>query len=105
MVYDLFLFFVGIPLTFWMLFRIDDFIQSILESRDLILSAAIYFQTYLTLLILFRVSFHYARWAWPLNVIRGIHDPSVIHRIILGGISIALIVDFARTIFKLSLGI
>lgn len=62
-IYDALLWLVGMPLAFFIIHRLSDFIVSL--TNDQILKFAIFVYLFFLTLVLFRVCFGYTKWAWP----------------------------------------
>jgi len=62
--YDLLLFFVGLPLSIWAVYRLSDVLGHA-PTMPSIISSAIYIYAFLLSLNIFRVLFSYSRWVFP----------------------------------------
>jgi len=65
-IYDLFLFLFILPATFWIIFRIDNYISLLNTNISTVLSIAIYFYIFFLILFFFRILFNYVKWVFPL---------------------------------------
>lgn len=63
--YDFLLWFLGVPVVFWVLFRIDANVISAGYNSSKVFLVALYVYLFLVGLILFRLLFNYARWVFP----------------------------------------
>jgi hypothetical protein len=99
-IYDILLFFIGLPLAIWIDYRLSRIISPTMPS---ILSAAVYVYAFLFSVQVFRVLFSYARWVFPkveLDNQRG--APPLRHRVvwlaIMGSLAAALLYDIAKVV-------
>jgi hypothetical protein len=97
-IYDVLLFFVGLPLAFWVNYRLNRIVPATIPS---ILSAAVYVYAFFFSLQVYRMLFSYARWVFPkveLDSQRG--APPLRHRVvwlaIMGSLAAALLYDIAK---------
>lgn len=101
-VYDLLLWCVGLPLCFWVCYRMSEHVTQLVGSG--ILYNAILVYLFAATLVAFRVLFHYARWIWPLIDYRQIRSKSARHKVfwlaLTGGLGISLIYDVLKTLFS-----
>lgn len=79
-VYDLLLWFIGFPLTFWLCYKASGWIESSLASFSGFLRAAVYFYLFIVFLTILRIVFHYARWIWPLTEYQSPKSKSIRHK-------------------------
>ncbi len=100
-IYDFLLLFPGLALVFWFIFRIGSYADVFLGGRPDILTYAFYVYLFFMFLMLFRLTFHYIRWVWPLNVLAGQRDSASKHRVILGLIGVTVLGDIVRSIYAL----
>jgi hypothetical protein len=83
-IYDLFVWFLILPLTFWNLRKLDLFIAPFLSDQTIILTIAIYLYVFFLILILFRMLFNYTRWLFPYMELKKTgRGGAIFHRIIL----------------------
>lgn len=77
MVYDCILWVVGLPLSFYVCYRLSPLLKT--WDSDF-LRAALYVYAFLLMLLIFRAFFHYARWVFP--AVEFIHSRSrvTVHR-------------------------
>lgn len=103
-VYDLLLWLVGFPLSFWACARLSPFVESSLAHGSGFLKSALYFYVFLVAINLLRVAFHYARWIWPLTEFRSDRSKSARHKavlsVILSGLGLAAAYDLIKWLFK-----
>lgn len=66
-IYDLMLWLVGFPLSFWICSKLSSHIETLFLQQSVFLRSALYFYVFVLALNLLRVAFHYARWIWPLT--------------------------------------
>lgn len=65
-VYDLFLYMLIFPITFWIIYRFDSFLKLLKTNIPSVLSIAIYVYIFFLTLTVFRILFNYFRWVFPL---------------------------------------
>ena len=63
-IYDVLLYFLGLPLSIWAVYRISDVLARAPKMPSII-SSAIYIYAFLISLITFRVLFSYSKWVFP----------------------------------------
>ncbi len=64
-IYDVFLWFIMMPLTFWNLYKVERALSPQLASVSPVFIAAFYLFVFIFLLNLFRLLFYYIRWLFP----------------------------------------
>lgn len=103
-IYDLLLWLIGFPVSFWLCSKASPLISFLSDSSSEFLKAAAYFYVFIISISLLRVLFHYARWIWPLVEYRSESNRSIKHRatlwMILLGIISSFAYDVAKWIFK-----
>jgi hypothetical protein len=65
-IYDLYLYLLIFPITFWSIFRVDKYLKLLKTDIPTVLSIAIYIYIFFIILFIFRLLFNYARWIFPL---------------------------------------
>lgn len=100
-IYDALLLLVGLPLAFWIIYRVSPFFENLLKDYSFILISAVYVYFFFFSLYIFRYFFSYVQWVWPPNVIEGVIDSSKKHRLVIGGIILAIITDVGVGVFRL----
>jgi hypothetical protein len=102
-IYDLLLWVLGLPFSFWLTYKVSDFISSTFGKFSIFVQSAAYVYVFLVSIILFGLLFHYARWVWPSVEYRDLKNIALKHRTILGiitlGILVAFICDLVKAIF------
>jgi hypothetical protein len=98
-IYDIFVWFFGCPIGFWLCYKTSPFI---IEGGGAIqfLRAAIYLYIFLMALVGLRALFHYSRWVFPLSEYRHYRSKIFKHRAFLAAISIGLIVAVIYDLIK-----
>jgi hypothetical protein len=99
-IYDLLVWLFGLPLGFWVIYKLSNNLNAIFGNFHSIVQSAAYVYVFLATLIIFRLLFHYARWIWPLIEYQSSGNRERKHRIILGAITIGLVSKFIYDIFK-----
>ena len=105
-IYDLFLWFVFIPLIFWNLYKYEPYVSKILINKSPVLTVAIYLYFFIVALYLFRILFNYFRWVFPyMELVTSIKKGATAHRVrffaIISAIALSLLYDIFRSIIKL----
>lgn len=103
-VYDYLLWPLGIPIGFWVCFRLSPMIQTFQLKTSTFLSAALYVYIFFIVLNIFRALFAYFRWVFPLVEYKHEKNRAMAHRAFLStlsiGLLIALVVDVLRILFS-----
>lgn len=103
-VYDVLVWLLGLPLSFWICSRMSTFVETRLLTSSPFLKTAFYVYVFFLVLILLRVAFHYARWIWPLTEYRGARNKALKHKAVLGavcsGLGIKIIYDLFMWLIK-----
>jgi hypothetical protein len=87
--YDILIWILGLPLAFWLCFRMAPLVSKATASP--FLSAALYVYLFMACLISFRIFFHYARWIWPLVEFRGSRNNAIRHKLLWSTLAVSLI--------------
>jgi hypothetical protein len=99
-IYDLLVWGFGLPLSFWVSYKLSNIINAIFGKFSIFVQNAAYVYVFFVSLTLFRLLFHYARWVWPLIEYRSSKNKAQKHRIILGTITLGLVSKFIYDILK-----
>jgi hypothetical protein len=103
-VYDVLVWLIGLPLSFWACSKISDFIEVNLSTYSPFLRSALYVYIFLFSLVLLRLAFHYARWIWPLTEYRGPRNKALKHKAVFtticSGIGLRILYDVLKWFFK-----
>jgi hypothetical protein len=103
-VYDVLLWLVGFPLSFWICSKLAPFVEGVAGGLSTFLKSALYFYVFVIALNLLRIAFHYARWIWPLTEFRSEMSSSIKHKtilsLILSGLGLAALYDFIKWFFQ-----
>ena len=83
-VYDLLLFFLGLPFAFWVAYKLSGVINNIFGKFSVFVQNGAYVCLFFLMLHLFRTVFNYARWTFPIMEYKGSTDSARKHRYILG---------------------
>lgn len=101
-VYDLLLWFLIIPMTFRILYKIDNNFLLRFENISTIFVVAIYLYLFIFIINIFRMIFNYARWIFPkIELVTSLKNGARIHRLILTTILISLLASFIGDLVKL----
>ena len=90
-VYDIGLWLLGFPLAIYSCWRSSKFVETYLGVHSLFIVAAAYVYIAFLVLILYRIVFGYAKWAFPIVELTDNEDQSKTHRKVLLGILLTLI--------------
>ena len=82
-IYDIFLWVLGYPISFWVCSKLSTQIESTFDSGSVFIVSALYVYTFVATLVVFRFLFHYLRWVCPLVEYRGKTDNILAHRAVL----------------------
>lgn len=104
-IYDMLLWFVGIPFGFWLAWKLSGPIESSFLQASRFFTNAIYVFVFLVGLLLLRLVFHYGRWVLPLVEYRSPVNRAIRHRITLSVLALAVfgsfLYDAVKWIFRL----
>jgi len=90
-VYDVILWFIGLPLGFWLCFKFAPLTARIEANTSGFVGAAANVYIFLAALFLFRALFHYARWVFPIVEYKHERSRTLMHRAALGTLTLGLI--------------
>lgn len=99
-VYDIFLFFIGFPIAFRIIYRLLPYLNAALNSGHDILRYAFYVYVFLTILIFAKLFFQYSRWVWRLNVLKHYAEAPKLHLGVFGvsgTVILTLITDLSQS--------
>lgn len=99
-IYDVLLWIMGLPLSFWVSFKASSYIEIIFANNSVFLRNAIYLYIFIATLIGFRIIFHYLRWVCPLVEYRTVQNKIKLHRTLLAALSITLFGTLLYDIIK-----
>jgi hypothetical protein len=96
-VYDLFLWFFILPISFWNLRKIDVMISPMLDKYSTILKVAVYVYIFIVILNLFRFAFNWLRWIFPyLELKTSLKKGYILHRVVLVGVVLSMIYSLTK---------
>jgi len=102
-VYDLLVWIIGLPLGFWIVYRLSDILNKLFSNFSVFVQSASYVYVFFATLIGFRLLFHYARWVCPLVEYCSIKNKALKHRIAFGVISLTIVSTFIYDLVKIIL--
>lgn len=102
-VYDVLLWMLGFPLSFWICFKLSVQIEDAFGGNNEFLTSALYFYAFIATLFIFRVLFHYLRWVCPLVEYRCKGNRMLVHRALFSILSIGWVGQFLYDLAKLVL--
>jgi lipid-A-disaccharide synthase-like uncharacterized protein len=100
-VYDWVLWFIIFPLSFWNLYKLDNYFAESFQKSSIVFQTAVFFYLFLIIVLLSRVLFSYCRWVFPyLELEKNGASKMKIHKWFFGvlilGVIIALIKDIVK---------
>ncbi|PSV99585.1 hypothetical protein C9I89_21770 [Photobacterium lipolyticum] len=102
-VYDVLLWILGFPLSFWVCSKLSSTIEEAVVDNAFI-NSALYLYTFVATLFIFRVLFHYLRWVCPLVEYRCKGNLMLAHRALFSILSVGwfgqFLYDIAKWIIK-----
>ena len=99
-VYDLFLWILIIPLSFWNLFKVDLMLSPHLSKISNVIVVAIYIYLFFIILAFFRFVFNYMRWLFPYLELKSLmRKGATFHRVIFVFIIAAVISGLIKDVF------
>ncbi len=101
-VYDVLLWLLGFPLSFWVCYRLTKWIDGVFGNP--FLRAAVYVYLFMATLTGLRVLFHYARWIWPLVEYRSPKSRALGHKFVWVSVALAVFANFVTDLVKRVLG-
>lgn len=99
-IYDIFLWLLGFPLSFWVCSKLSSQIETAFASNNSFITSALYLYAFIATLFAFRVMFHYLRWICPLVEYRSKNNKMLVHRGIFAVLSLAWFGQFVYDIAK-----
>ena len=103
-VYDILLWILGFPLSFWVCYKFSEKIESLFGVSNAFATSALYLYTFIATLFVFRVLFHYLRWVCPLVEYRSKGNRMLAHRALFAILSVGwfgqFLYDLAKWLFK-----
>lgn len=99
-IYDIFLWILGMPLAFWIVYRLSNKVEYLFNNHSVFLKNALYVYLFMVILFVFRVLFHYLRWVCPLVEYRSKKNKIIIHRGVLSAITLGLFIAFIYDLIK-----
>ena len=100
-VYDFLVWIFGIPLAFWICFKVSPMLEAVALKTSVFLQSAIYVYLFFGILILFRIVFHYLRWVCPLVEFKSKGNAIYLHRTAIGAIILGLAAQYIYAIFDI----
>jgi hypothetical protein len=101
-VYDLLMWLVFIPISFWIIYRIGGIFKHYNFDMSPVFVVFAYLYFFLFITNVFRVMFNYARWVFPYNEIEGRQSSgSLIHRVILFSLFLSILASVLYDVIKL----
>ena len=99
-VYDLLVWTIGLPLSFWIVYRLSGILNKLFGNFSVFVQSASYVYVFFATLISFRLLFHYARWVWPLVEYDSVKNKALKHRVAFGVISLSVVSTFIYDLVK-----
>lgn len=99
-VYDLLVWGIGFPLSFWVVYRMKGVINNIFgDFHSLVVNGA-YLYLALVVVMIFRSLFMYSRWVWPSVELRDSDDSGFPHRATISTITVGVVTSFIYDIIS-----
>ena len=98
-VYDVLLWVVGFPISFWICWKLSELIESIFPESGFATSA-LYVYAFVGSLFIFRALFHYFRWVCPLVEFKSDNSRTIVHRVLLSTLVVAWVGQFMYDVVK-----
>ena len=100
-IYDISMWFIIIPITFWNLYKLQVRYDSFFKSTNPVLATALYLYIFLLVMYLYMLLFNYLRWAFPYVEYTGnTQSQSKIHKAVIVFTLLAVLGNFAYEIAK-----
>lgn len=99
-VYDVLLWVLGFPLSFWVCYKLSGQIESAFGGDNAFIVSALYLYAFVATLFVFRVLFHYLRWVCPLVEYRCKGNRMLAHRALFAVLSIGWVGQFIYDMLK-----
>ena len=99
-VYDVLLWVLGFPISFWVCYKLSNPIENVFGPNNSFATSALYLYAYVASLFVFRVLFHYLRWVCPLVEYRCKGNKMLAHRAVFVVLSISWLGQFLYDIAK-----
>jgi hypothetical protein len=99
-VYDILLWILGFPLSFWVCSKFSAIIEGSFGTANSFIKSALYLYAFAATLFVFRILFHYLRWICPLVEYRNKSNKMLFHRALLSVLSVGWIGQFFYDIAK-----
>lgn len=87
-IYDMLLWVVGLPVSFWLCNKLSPEIDAAFSVDNTFFTNALYLYVFVITLICFRIMFHYVRWVCPLVEFRYKNSKVVAHRLVIFGLNL-----------------
>lgn len=99
-IYDVLLWFLGFPISFWVCYKFSAQIENTFTNANAFVTSALYLYTFVATLFVFRILFHYLRWVCPLVEYRSKDNKMFAHRAVLAILCIGWFGQFIYDISK-----
>ena len=99
-IYDILLWILGIPISFWVCYKFSTQIEAVFNHKNVFITSALYLYVFVATLFGFRVLFHYLRWVCPLVEYRSKDNKMIAHRAVFVILSIGWFGQFIYDILK-----
>ena len=99
-IYDLLIWFIGLPFGFWVCYKFSSFITNAFIASPFLKSAFYVYLFFLSLFII-RILFHYFRWVFPMIEYRNKKENSIGHKILLGSLGLSILGSFIYDILRI----
>jgi len=99
-IYDILLWVLGLPASFWVCSKLSTHIETVFSQENTFATNALYVYAFIATLFVFRVLFHYLRWVCPLVEYRSKENIMLAHRAVLAILCIGWFGQFVYDIAK-----
>jgi hypothetical protein len=99
-IYDILLWVLGLPASFWVCSKLSNQIESAFSPDNTFATSALYVYAFVATLFIFRVLFHYLRWVCPLVEYRSKGNKMLAHRAVLAVLCVGWFGQFIYDIGK-----
>lgn len=97
-IYDILLYLIGLPLGFWVCYKLSFSIDNLFENNFMTNMTYLYIMIFS--LLVFRLLFHYIRWVSPLVDYEHEKSNTKLHIFVISTVTLSLLATFISDIFK-----
>ncbi len=97
--YDIVVWLLGMPFSFWVCFRFSNFINNTFINNSFLINA-VFIYLFLFSLLSIRILFHYFRWVYPMIEFKNKNDKSITHKTVLYSVTVGMFGRFLWDVGK-----